>query len=297
MKFDTICNSILERAFHGTPHDVIGSFSLNKIGSGEGSQVYGWGLYFAENSEVAKKYQKNLSHKDFIDKVSKAYDEYYSPEESVEALENAGLSTNQMTLVNALREEDWWGFDYPHQAVRAALREPQNFEYGEEVEKALANFGNLYQVEINADKENDFLDWDLDISKQNEIVKNIVDKIKNEDPRTTSTYKELLKIHGEEIANKYLPEIKKRFENILRRSNDGKNFYTDFARALNNSPKNASEYLNKHGIKGIKYLDQGSRGVGEGTYNYVIFDPSIIQIVSKNGEFVMSSKKPENVEI
>ena len=32
-------------------------------------------------------------------------------------------------------------------------------------------------------------------------------------------------------------------------------------------------------------------------YNYVIFDPSVIQIVSKNGEFVMSSKTPENVEV
>jgi hypothetical protein len=55
--------------------------------------------------------------------------------------------------------------------------------------------------------------------------------------------------------------------------------------------------LLKAGILGIRYLDQGSRGVGEGTYNYVIFDPSVIQIVSKNGEFVMSSKKPENVEV
>jgi ABC-type oligopeptide transport system ATPase subunit len=61
--------------------------------------------------------------------------------------------------------------------------------------------------------------------------------------------------------------------------------------------KIASEFLKEAGVKGIKYLDQGSRGTGEGTYNYVIFDPSVIQIVSKNGEFVMSSKKPENVEI
>jgi hypothetical protein len=53
----------------------------------------------------------------------------------------------------------------------------------------------------------------------------------------------------------------------------------------------------KHDIKGIRYLDQRSREKGDGTYNYVIFDPSVIQIVSKNGEFVMSSKTPENVEV
>ena len=61
--------------------------------------------------------------------------------------------------------------------------------------------------------------------------------------------------------------------------------------------KSASYELYITGIKGIRYLDQGSRGTGEGTYNYVIFDPSVIQIVSKNGEFVMSSKTPENVEV
>ena len=63
------------------------------------------------------------------------------------------------------------------------------------------------------------------------------------------------------------------------------------------SPQKASELFLKHGIKGIRYLDQRSREKGDGTYNFVIFDPSVIQIVSKNGEFVMSSKTPENVEV
>jgi hypothetical protein len=59
----------------------------------------------------------------------------------------------------------------------------------------------------------------------------------------------------------------------------------------------AIELFLKHGIKGIRYLDQRSREKGDGTYNFVIFDPSVIQIVSKNGEFVMSSKTPENIEV
>jgi hypothetical protein len=288
--------SISERAFHGTPHDIVGTFDLNKIGSGEGAQAYGWGLYFAENPEVAKNYQKNLSHKDFIDKVSKAYDEYYSPEESVEALENAGLSTNQMALVNALREEDWWGFDYPHQAVRAALREPQNFEYGEEVEKALANFGNLYQVEINADKENDFLQWDKPLNQQSEKIKNALKEYIEFCNRWewNDDLKKVVDKEGYGEKDPFIAFSKEQLEE--KKYGTGGDIYFTLSNYYN-SKKEASNYLKNNGIKGIRYLDQASRRVGEGTYNYVIFDPSIIQIVSKNGEFVMSSKKPENVEI
>jgi len=53
--------TVLEQpAFHGTPHVVEGGFKLNKIGTGEGAQVYGHGLYFAESKGVAKQYQRQL---------------------------------------------------------------------------------------------------------------------------------------------------------------------------------------------------------------------------------------------
>ena len=48
------------RAYHGTPHKV-DKFSLDKIGTGEGAQAYGWGLYFAESREVGEEYRKNLA--------------------------------------------------------------------------------------------------------------------------------------------------------------------------------------------------------------------------------------------
>ena len=40
------------RAYHGSPHDF-DAFDLSKIGTGEGAQVYGHGLYFAENPAVS----------------------------------------------------------------------------------------------------------------------------------------------------------------------------------------------------------------------------------------------------
>lgn len=54
--------------YHGTPHtfaptegNPLGAFDPNKIGSGEGFQAYGHGLYTAENRDVAQGYRDRLS--------------------------------------------------------------------------------------------------------------------------------------------------------------------------------------------------------------------------------------------
>jgi hypothetical protein len=45
------------RAYHGSPYDF-DKFDLSKIGTGEGAQSYGHGLYFAENPAVAEQYRQ-----------------------------------------------------------------------------------------------------------------------------------------------------------------------------------------------------------------------------------------------
>jgi len=47
-------------AYHGTPHKV-DKFKTSKIGTGEGAQAFGWGLYMAASREVAEGYRKKLS--------------------------------------------------------------------------------------------------------------------------------------------------------------------------------------------------------------------------------------------
>jgi hypothetical protein len=47
-------------AYHGTPHRFR-KFSLHKIGSGEGAQVFGWGLYFSGRKEVAEHYRDAIT--------------------------------------------------------------------------------------------------------------------------------------------------------------------------------------------------------------------------------------------
>ncbi|MGR3823704.1 MAG: LPD38 domain-containing protein [Salipiger marinus] len=49
-----------EQAYHGTPHDF-DRFSSEFVGSGEGAQAFGWGMYFASRREIAEWYRDKLS--------------------------------------------------------------------------------------------------------------------------------------------------------------------------------------------------------------------------------------------
>ncbi len=46
--------------YHGSPHKF-DKFDMSKIGTGEGAQAYGHGLYMAESPEVAKEYARRLT--------------------------------------------------------------------------------------------------------------------------------------------------------------------------------------------------------------------------------------------
>jgi hypothetical protein len=52
------------RAHHGSPV-LFDTFSLDYIGSGEGIQAYGWGLYFADTEAVAEWYRRNLAYREY----------------------------------------------------------------------------------------------------------------------------------------------------------------------------------------------------------------------------------------
>ena len=60
---DTQGNPVYHQsAWHGSPYDF-DEFDLGAIGSGEGNQVHGWGLYFAKNKKVSVAYKDVLGAK------------------------------------------------------------------------------------------------------------------------------------------------------------------------------------------------------------------------------------------
>jgi hypothetical protein len=218
-------------AHHGTPHKV-DKFSTDKIGTGEGAQAYGWGIYFAEALKVAEEYRKNLSKKDTEEKFAKDQ----RIQAAIQKLNSARKSNDPAAIKSATTELD---------LISLAL------------EDELTNPGNLYAVKLDVD-DADLLDWDKPLSQQSEKVQNALAKL---DPET------------------YSPE-----SDDYDANEPGQITYNRIPRGVSGNAKVASEKLLSLGIKGIRYLDAGSRGDGQGTYNYVVFDENLIKIKAENGQ-------------
>jgi len=142
------------KAYHGSPHDF-DAFDLSKIGTGEGAQAYGHGLYFAESEPVAKSYRDALAttpvHPELAD-ASKAYNDAYM------AVGKAMSGT---------KEE----FNAAIAARDAAQAKLQRIK----AEPLQSNPGRMYEVNINADPEH-FLDWDKPLSEQHPVVVDALQK-------------------------------------------------------------------------------------------------------------------------
>ena len=96
-----------QSAWHGSPHDFV-EFLLSAIGTGEGAQAHGWGLYLAEKREAASGYGGKLYHVEIPDNdvlidEQKAYDA--QPAKVRKSLEKLvhGLTLEQLENWNDVR--------------------------------------------------------------------------------------------------------------------------------------------------------------------------------------------------
>lgn len=116
---------LYQPAYHGTPHRF-DKFTLDHIGSGEGAQAHGWGLYFAADKAVSEEYRKNLNFK--YRNSSEAKGQLYE----VDIPENDVLLDEQKTL------------DKQSEAVREALEKGSDLMPDEEIQANMAEY--LYQA-------------------------------------------------------------------------------------------------------------------------------------------------------
>ena len=127
------------QAYHGTPHKV-DKFSLDKIGSGEGAQAYGWGLYFAQAEEVANTYTK------------------LAPQSPWQAPRSGEFSGGKKWMVE--------GQGVGH----ATFRTRKEADAFKAMRDADYPGGNLYTVTLKVE-DGDLLDWDKPLSEQSEKVR------------------------------------------------------------------------------------------------------------------------------
>jgi len=231
------------RAFHGSPYDF-DKFSLSKIGTGEGAQAYGRGLYFAGNEATARNYRDALSP-GMLNTMAGPMDTSYwnGPQKAAaDALHTAsGDYAKASEILNALQ---------------GGMRDDALFALGELKRQKATPAGKMYEVNLAVAPEQ-LLDWDKPLSQQ---------------PRKT---------------NKVLQKTGYPVSNIEAMMNGDYKSYpigdevTGIPRILSDPERVAA--LRKAGIPGIQYLDAGSRGAGEGSRNYVIFDDTLVKIIRKYG--------------
>jgi len=210
-------------AYHGSPHKF-DAFDASKIGTGEGAQVYGHGLYMAENPATARTYQY-VNEPSYSGTLPKSYAD--------EALRAAG--GDKQAAISSLNDR------YKALAGTTKYSEGKERQY---IQDAINNFdgltqnkiGNLYKADIPDEWLPKMLDWDKPLSQQPSAVKDAL--------RSSGMARDVDKIDrplGEwlKVSGGVSEELSKEFT--------------------------------KFGIPGIRYLDQGSRGAGKGTSNYVVF--------------------------
>lgn len=244
------------RAYHGTPHDF-DRFSMDKIGTGEGNQAYGHGLYFAGNPDVARSYREGLTNHAAVNQIIGGWDVSGASDKARQLLSvaagdiddaiaraNSGPTRGGRALYAGVADE--------LEAIRARGAD----------HKPVVQAGNLYEVELAPD-ESDLLDWDAPLSEQPDGAQKLA----------MANSKALVKRLKEFKSNR-LNEMQG--DETIWNGLDG----TDLYRALGDS-RAASEALRQAGIPGIRYLDGGSRAAGDGSRNYVMFDDSLIKILGK----------------
>lgn len=285
------------RAYHGSPHDF-DRFSTESIGTGEGAQQYGHGLYFAEREPTALSYRDALTPRDY------EFENYLAIQN--EMAENSGDYTRMEFLQQAMNHDTPQDFrniasdsdyddDYREMAADFADEmEAFRNESGEPV-----NFGRMYEVDIDAQPE-ELLDFDAPLSEQSEQVQNAFSF--KPAPMPNFTAGDVKKTLSDNPAYRYAVEgfpAAETVEKALSQANKpvlqntgplGAEAYNKLARELADETsdltgaKSASEALRQSGVKGIKYADAQTRFSPKGrTSNYVIFDDATVDIARKYG--------------
>ena len=251
---------VYQKVFHGTPHKF-DKFSLDAMGTGEGNQAYGWGLYFAGKKEIAEFYRGAVSYVDVVRQFREEAPDDADMGEIDELIDSNGFSPKMNSLLKALRDDDWFGFGYPSQAITAAFKELNAYDPSPATRKAVQEYGNLYKAEIPEDS--DLLDWNKPMKSQPEAVAKKLEEFDFGGDQVIAAWKK----------NGAWPNVSG--ETIYRKLAGG----LTVGSAAEGKHKQASMTLNSIGIPGLRYLDNTKTG-----HNYVIWDENAVTVEAVNDE-------------
>jgi hypothetical protein len=251
-------------AFHGSGADF-DEFRLEMIGTGEGAQAYGYGLYFTDSEDIAKFYRDSVTDSGYYLELDG------QPIDSVYTQDN--IEKHALTLSNIVENDEYddalvvldnLGQGVPNLVdaqylAESSLNKQQQAVFDKLVKSGFLTEadpveGTMYKVGL-APKPDELMDYDLSLNRQPEKIKKVLQPF----------YEKYGVANTADVGT--LLESAKRTGAI---------------------PDDAlTEKFVEAGIPGIKYRAAGSRGANVDTadaeMNYVIFDDKAVKILEKYG--------------
>jgi hypothetical protein len=238
------------KAYHGSPHKFE-VFSTDAMGSGEGVQEFGWGLYFTDSKEIAEFYAKAGESAVIIDKKSLAQRKRFQ-RLSDEDKANVELLLRDMADGTLTKSQL---FGYAAQLRGSYLLAYNFIRDAKEVKYAKPN---IYRVTLHKGKSPDqyhYLNWYESVSES-----------------------DINRIVGKLPAGKLDDYNDKIFDYSGDGDVTGESIYKTVSDILG-SDKAASQMLLKSGVDGIKYPAGTISGFKKSkATNYVVFDPKAVTI-------------------
>jgi hypothetical protein len=287
-------------AFSGSPSDF-NKFSLSKIGTGEGNQQFGYGLYFSDIEDIARFYRDALSDRQPISLDDLDVD-------APGIIENINITRSDQPNMGFLRESDP-DFDEYMQMIEDSsvsrtsspmskgaftdyeMKDGSVIRVSEGPDDALQETdprvaiqalgeptGKIYKVKINAIK-NELVDQTKPLGKQSKKVKDALQDIGD-----NLTLDDAVNLGFDPFELGEQQALKQAREMLLDPESDVLSFLSAM-QSIRGSVNAGEKALSDRGVKGMRYLTGAARQRRpiKAEQNYVIFDDKIIDILEKYG--------------
>ena len=280
-----------QSAWHGSPHDF-DEFDLGAIGTGEGNQAHGWGLYFAKKKSVSRNYQKVLSKRlgttnpklfkvEIPDEKTMLDEDKYFKEQNKDIINKIVSAVNDLEIDKRKALLDYYK-EHPsyttNQEYKKLLGKIQSIKQDRDyIADALTNNVNKIKEKIarEAAAEYGYNFDELKADNTFEMAKKLIGEI-NEKLSALEKEKEVEGAKEKIKEDKILESIGDTF---TKTPYTGRDVYVALSKAFG-SDKGASEFLNSTGVKGITY-----DGYTDGRC-YVVFDDKAIKVIEKYNQSV-----------
>ena len=290
-------NIFYQSAWHGSPHDF-DTFDLGAIGTGEGNQAHGWGLYFAKDKKVSDLYRRELSLIHDVDKGTLFKVDVPDTKTMIDEQQSLNILSKETkqslnAAINALPEQEKEVF------INEYTNSPLFNHYAKKGIDELGSKFNQLDTEYNLLKDkylDKYIEGELNTITQRTINRlaekyNIDLKALKENPDSIKDVKNQLDtmwfnafteygMASKKYREIYWGKYKEDFSALLNDSGiNGRDFYLALSKALGGAKK-ASEHLNEYGVKGITYV-----GEQDGRC-YVVFDDKAIKVIEKYNQSI-----------